>query len=48
MAMIGSIAMEIENFMNTPQKSKMAAKMSDLDELCNFDSPRSDIQIYEI
>ena len=48
MAMIDSIVMEIENFINTPQKSNMAAKMSDLDELCNFDSPRSDIQIYEI
>ena len=46
MAMIDSIVMEIENFINTPLKSNMAAKMSDLDKLRNLDSPRSDIQIY--
>ena len=48
MAMIDSIVMEIENFINTPQKSNMAAKMSDLNKLCNLDSPSADIHIYEI
>ena len=48
MAMIGSIVMEIENFINPPQKSKMAAKMSDLNKLCNLDRPKVDIQKYEI
>ena len=48
MAMIGSVVMEIENFINLPQKSNMAAKMSDLNELCNLDSPSTDIHIQEI
>ena len=48
MAMIDSIVMEIENFINIPQKSNMAAKMSDLDKLFNLDSPSADIHIYEI
>ena len=43
MAMIDSIVMEIENFINNPQKSNMAAKMSDLNELYNLDSPSTDI-----
>ena len=48
MAMIDSVVMEIENFINPPQKYKMAAKMSDLNKLRNLDSPSADIHIYEI
>ena len=48
MAMIDLKVMEIENFIDYPQKFKMAAKMSDLDKLRNLDSPSADIHIYEI
>ena len=48
MAMIDSIVIEIDNFINHPQKYKMAAKMPDLDKLRNLDSPSADIHIYEI
>ena len=48
MDMNGSVVMEIENFIDPPQKSNMAAKMSHLNELCNLDSPSTDIHIQEI
>ena len=48
MAVIDLMVMEIEDFLNPPQKSNMAAKMSDLNELRNLDSPSTDIHIQEI
>ena len=48
MAMIGLTVMEIEDYINNPQKSNMAANNSDLNELRKLDSPSTDMHIYEI
>ena len=48
MAMIDLMVMEIEDILNPPQNSNMAAMILDLDKLCNWGTPQADIHIYEV
>ena len=48
MAMIDLMVMEIEDFLNSPKKSNMAAMMLDLDKLCNLNTPQADIHMHEV
>ena len=48
MAWIGLTIIKIEDFIDPPPKSNMAAIMLDRDQLRNLISPTSDIHIYEI